>query len=219
MIPTPSQANDTRRRPKQQRSRMLVASIHQACLKILQSGGMEELTARRISEVAGVTMASFYQYFPNKEAVLIDVLLERGPDEAEYIATQIRGIEQASEESLPNTVEALVNFNCNFHQRLLQRHGDIYRRYHRHLDFISYIKASLKNAVDAPTAEDGVRTLLARYRSVINVPSFDLAVFLITGIIQETTSKAVDEKPHLLDDEIFRSSLIGIILQYLAVKS
>jgi AcrR family transcriptional regulator len=198
---------------------MLVASIHQACLKILQSGGMEDLSARRISEVAGVTMASFYQYFPNKEAVLVDVLLERGPDEADYIATEIQRIEQASDESLPKTIEALVNFNCNIHQRLLHRHGDIYRRYHRHLDFMTFIKASAKLSIDLPTAEDGVRNLLTRHRSDIHVPSLDLAVFLITGIIQETTSKAVDERPHLLEDETFRSSLTGLILQYLVAKS
>jgi AcrR family transcriptional regulator len=215
MIASPSQPHDARRRPKQQRSRMLVSSIHEACLKILQSGGAHDLTARQIAEVAGVTMASFYQYFPNKEAVLVDILLERGSHETEYIAGQIHTLEKASEESLTKTIEALVNFTCDLHLRLLKRHSDIYRRYHRHLDFMTYIKASLKATVDVPTAEDGIRFLLTRYRTQIDVLSFDSAVFLITSALQETTSKAVDEKPHLLDDELFRQSLISLMLRYL----
>jgi AcrR family transcriptional regulator len=215
MILSPTHANDVRRRPKQQRSRMLVSSIHQACIKILKSGGSQELTARQIAEVAGVTMASFYQYFPNKEAVLVDILLDRTPQESAYIAGKIDEIEQANEDSLEKTVETLVHFTCDLHIRLLQRHHEIYRRYHRHLDFMTYIKESLKVYVDMPTAEDGIRTLLAKYRSTINVQSFDLAVFLVTGTLQETTSKAVDEKPHLLADEVFRSSLVSLLLRYL----
>jgi AcrR family transcriptional regulator len=194
---------------------MLVSSIHEACLKILQSGGGQELTARQIADVAGVTMASFYQYFPNKEAVLVDILLERCPLETEYISAGIREIERANEESLERTIESLVNFTCDLHVRLLERHSDIYRRYHRNLDFMTYIKESLKACADMPAAEDGIRTLLKRYRSIIHVDSFDLAVFLITGALQETTSKAVDEKPHLLNDDTFRKSLTSLLLRYL----
>jgi AcrR family transcriptional regulator len=215
MIPSPSPANEVRRRPKQQRSRMLVSSIHQACIKILQSGGGQDLTARQIAEVAGVTMASFYQYFPNKEAVLVDILLERGSQDAECIAAGIRNIEQANTVSLADTIVALVDFTCDLNLRLLQRHGDIYQRYHRHLDFMTYIKSSLKTSTEAPTAEDGVRGLLAPYRADIDVHSFDLAVFLITGALQETASKAIDERPHLLSDELFRKSLVSLLLRYL----
>lgn len=215
MMMSPSQPIDTRRRPKQKRSRMLVSSIHEACLKILQNGGGQELTARQIADVAGVTMASFYQYFPNKEAVLVDILLERCPLETEYISACIRAIERANEESLEKTIESLVNFTCDLHTRLLERHRDIYRRHHRNLDFMTYIKESLKTCVDMPTAEDGIRQLLKKYRAAIHVDSFDLAVFLVTGALQETTSKAVDEKPHLLSDETFRKSLTSLLLRYL----
>ncbi len=70
-----STVSATRRQPKQRRSRLLVASIREACLRILRAGRAEELTAKRIAEVAGITIGSFYQYYPNKEAVLLDVLL------------------------------------------------------------------------------------------------------------------------------------------------
>ena len=80
----------TRRQPQQRRSRMMVAAIREACLRVLQDGAPEQLTAKRIAEVAGVTIGSFYQYYPNKEAVLLDVLLERAPGEAQRIADETR---------------------------------------------------------------------------------------------------------------------------------
>ena len=61
-----------RKRPKQARSLILVQAIQEACLKILQEEGAEQLTTQRIADVAGINIASLYQYFPNKEAILAD---------------------------------------------------------------------------------------------------------------------------------------------------
>ncbi|MFT4918666.1 MAG: AcrR family transcriptional regulator, partial [Zhongshania aliphaticivorans] len=61
---------EPRRRPSQSRSKVLVDAIIQACKQVLADEGEERLTTNRIAEVAGVTIGSLYQYFPNKEAIL-----------------------------------------------------------------------------------------------------------------------------------------------------
>ena len=121
----------TRRQPRQHRSRALVASIREACFRILREGSAEQLTAKRIAEVAGVTIGSFYQYYPNKEAVLLDVLLEHAPGEAERIADETRHLRELRTQSLPLTLRALIDVTCERHLRLLAVHGEIYRRHHR----------------------------------------------------------------------------------------
>lgn len=125
----------TRRQPRQRRSRLLVASLREACLRILHEGAPEQLSVTRIAEVAGVTIGSFYQYYPNKEALLLDVLLEHAPGEAERIADETRHIDQLRRESLEATLAELIDVTCERHLRLLSLHGEIYRRYHRVIDF------------------------------------------------------------------------------------
>ena len=60
-----------RKLPKQGRSRILVESLKQACLLILQRDGYKALTATRIASVSGVAMGSLYQYFPNVDAIVV----------------------------------------------------------------------------------------------------------------------------------------------------
>ena len=74
-----------RKRPKQERARFSVAAIEQACLKILEDEGPRRLTTNRIAEVAGVNIASLYQYFPNKDAVVGCVYAARVAAEADAI--------------------------------------------------------------------------------------------------------------------------------------
>jgi AcrR family transcriptional regulator len=60
----------SRKHPKQARSRHLVAKILVAAGRILARDGARRFTAARVSEEAGVSVGSLYQYFPNKEAIL-----------------------------------------------------------------------------------------------------------------------------------------------------
>ena len=58
-----------RKTPSQQRSRARVAQILAATRTLLRERGT--LTAQSIARLAGISVGSFYQYFPNKKAVLL----------------------------------------------------------------------------------------------------------------------------------------------------
>jgi len=60
-----------RRMPKQSRSRSLVTAIVQALDEQLQSGkDLDEVTIETVSERAGVSVGSFYEYFTGKDSLL-----------------------------------------------------------------------------------------------------------------------------------------------------
>jgi len=70
---SPQQTNVTpriRKRPRQQRSREQVARIFAATRRLLREQGVDAVTTVGIAKEAGVSVGSFYQYFPNKKAVL-----------------------------------------------------------------------------------------------------------------------------------------------------
>jgi AcrR family transcriptional regulator len=60
-----------RKSPAQERSRFTVEQIIQAATQIFTERGYAGATTNHIAERAGVSIGSLYQYFPNKEAILV----------------------------------------------------------------------------------------------------------------------------------------------------
>ncbi len=58
-----------RKAPRQQRSRATVAVILEAATRVLARRGWARSTTNEVAEVAGVSVGSVYQYFPNKLAL------------------------------------------------------------------------------------------------------------------------------------------------------
>jgi AcrR family transcriptional regulator len=67
---THRRSSDARKQPHQERSRATLDAIVIAATRILEREGLERLTTTRIAEVAGVSVGSLYQYFPNREAII-----------------------------------------------------------------------------------------------------------------------------------------------------
>jgi AcrR family transcriptional regulator len=65
-----------RKSPRQARSAYTVETILAAATRILESESLAGLNTNRVAEVAGVSVGSLYQYFPNKSA-LIAALIDR----------------------------------------------------------------------------------------------------------------------------------------------
>ena len=65
-----------RKIPKQERSRLLVESIIDATAIVIAKHGLTAATTARITEYAGISIGSLYQYFDNKED-LYEAVLER----------------------------------------------------------------------------------------------------------------------------------------------
>ncbi|MEJ5118712.1 TetR/AcrR family transcriptional regulator [Gluconobacter cerinus] len=63
-----------KKQPRQARSVATVTAIVEAATYILSRGGLTNFTSNKVAERAGVNVASFYQYFPNKEALLFHII-------------------------------------------------------------------------------------------------------------------------------------------------
>jgi AcrR family transcriptional regulator len=67
---------EPRKLPAQSRSTETVNAVIEAAARILERRGFEGYTTNAIAERAGVSIGSFYQYFPSKDAVTV-ALIER----------------------------------------------------------------------------------------------------------------------------------------------
>ena len=71
-----SRSSNPRRRsaPQQERSRLMVERIVTAGRAVLIERGFDGATTNRIAEAAGISPGSLYQYFPDKEAIISEVV-------------------------------------------------------------------------------------------------------------------------------------------------
>lgn len=63
-----------RKQAKQSRSQEMMSSILDAATRILEQLGYERTTTNKIADKAGISIGSFYQYFPNKDALFAQVI-------------------------------------------------------------------------------------------------------------------------------------------------
>jgi AcrR family transcriptional regulator len=77
-----------RKKPSQARSAWTVDLILQAAAQVLETRGEEALTTKTVAERAGVSIGTLYQYFPNRDAILV-ALADR---EAQRIAERMRAL-------------------------------------------------------------------------------------------------------------------------------
>ncbi|MBK8998718.1 MAG: TetR/AcrR family transcriptional regulator [Myxococcales bacterium] len=63
------------RAPRQKRSQETAEAIVEAAARVFAEMGLERATTNRIAEVAGVSVGSLYQYFPDKHALLTAIFV------------------------------------------------------------------------------------------------------------------------------------------------
>ena len=83
-----------RKTPVQARSSETVDAIYEATIQLLLKNGLAHLTTIRIAKRAGVSVGTYYQYFPNKQALLLAVVerfLHRVSDALELACRDCHG--------------------------------------------------------------------------------------------------------------------------------
>ena len=60
-----------RKKPIQKRSKITVDAIYEAALQLFTQEGYSAITTDKIARRAGVSIGTLYQYFPNKESILV----------------------------------------------------------------------------------------------------------------------------------------------------
>jgi AcrR family transcriptional regulator len=101
-----------RRRPRQKRSRATIDSILDATAQVLDRRGWSGFTTNVVADVAGVSIGSLYQYFPNKLG-LIEALRRRHFDD---VRAALRAVTD-SDPSPAMHIEAFVDGVIAAHSR------------------------------------------------------------------------------------------------------
>lgn len=81
----------------------MVATIVEAAARVLAEEGLDAVTTNRVAARAGVSVGSLYQYYPNRSAILADLLRDK-------LAVLRGGIEEAmAEHTLDAGMRAMLD--------------------------------------------------------------------------------------------------------------
>lgn len=188
-----------RRKPTQERAQETVNAIVLATAHILRTEGIERLTTNRIAVVAGVSIGSVYQYFPNKWAILT-LLEDRYSD---WIEGSVRG--WAAEEpgpSLRDSVRPAIEAMIAMHR------VDI--PLHRSLSGAAHTVEASKKEVFRHMLRDFLVTEASRLRPLDPELVSRIAVRALEAVIHGT---ALDE-PELLGAPAFAAETTELFVRY-----
>lgn len=207
---------EPRRRPTQSRSKVLVDAIIQACRQILAEEGAGQLTTNHIAEVAGVTIGSLYQYFPNKEAILANLFADDIAEATDQICRETTArVARQADISLRSALREIINVNAELHLRYLSLHGAFYRQYYDFFDFHEKVDSHMTQVRRQPSWEEWLPDLLRRYRSEVVAADLDLAAFLTANLIDRLLSAALEKQPQWLESELYLKEIETIAMNYL----
>jgi AcrR family transcriptional regulator len=193
-----------RKTPRQERSRATVEAILEAATDILVRHGYATLTTNRVAERAGVNIASLYQYFPSKEAIVAEL---RKRHVAEQRAAAAQALTEHRGKGLEAAIQALVSTGLAVHAVAPALHQAFTEQ-------LPDRRSRMTAPDEAPMAD--VRRLLEQ--AAVDLPDKELALWMIDTVAHAVIHRAAVERPKDLSSELLASELSALLLRYLRRK-
>jgi len=192
-----------RRNPKQARAQDTVEIIFEATAQILRREGRGALNTNHIAESAGISVGTLYQYFPNKEAIL--VAMARRELEADHAAVMKAISEPADAEAdrVRLAIRALIaRFRRSREVRRIAIETLISEGYGGEL------------ATSVQKAAQMVGASSERFLPGRKEPVSATSLFVITRAISGVMRAASHEQSPLLDSAEFEDELVHLVKAY-----
>lgn len=96
---------EPRKAPSQERAEATVQSLLDATAAEILEGGYDRMSTNKIAKRAGVSVGSLYQYFPNKEAIVVALRRRSAERERENVRAALTDLEDAE---FPTVVRGII---------------------------------------------------------------------------------------------------------------
>jgi AcrR family transcriptional regulator len=193
-----------RRQPQQRRAHHTVEAVLDAVVRILKREGCAAVTTNRVAEVAGVSIGSVYQYFPDKRAIFI-ALHERHVRAIDRMV-EAKLLEHAAS-PLDTLLRAMVEAMIEAHEgdpglyELL--YTEVPHKAEGTRDFAVRLHGAFRLAIAARASELGTPRDL------------DTVVFVVTHMVEALSHGAVLRRPAGISLAAAKEEAVRAVLAYL----
>lgn len=195
-----------RKKPTQARAAATIDAIVEAAAQVLQKEGEDALTTGKIAERAGVSIGSIYQYFPNKDAILLALIRRERDLIGAEVARKIAEIE-------PKTGEALV-------RGVIATLVAAFRPRRKRRKLVAMMAALSADRDDSGVVlRDRIRDLIVavsqQYGDPSARPMTPVSAYVLTRAVLGAIRSAVVENAKILDTPEFEEELCRLAIAYL----
>jgi AcrR family transcriptional regulator len=200
---------EPRKRPGQVRSQHTVDVILEATARVLAERGYAGTNTNLIAARAGVSVGSIYQYFPNKDALII-ALHERHAAQMCAIIEGVLG--SAHPRGLSGHIEAVVRALLAAHRLEPALHKVLEKEF-------PFFDAPKNQSPADNVIFDRIRTLLEAHRARIRQSDLELATWTVLQIMESLVHAAVIDPPVRFAIDDIERSIVDSIMGYLLAPS
>ena len=193
-----------RRRPRQRRALQTVEAILGAVVRVLKREGVSSLTTNRIAEVAGVSIGSVYQYFPDKEAIFV-ALHQRHIEQIDRMI-ETRLVEHAAS-PLPELMRAMIEGMMEAHSSDPELYELLFTEVPHQADGTRDFAVRMHGAFRL--------ALASRARELKKGRDLDKTVFIVTQMVEALSHGALFKRPARLSLAEAKEEVVRAVLAYL----
>lgn len=191
-----------RKMPSQERSRATVDAIMQASTYILNEVGWDGLNTNAIAERAGVNIASLYQFFPNKQAVIAELQRRHATSIHEDLQHALQSMNE--QPTLRAALTVIVEMVVKEHRSAPEVHKAI----------------SEELPVSQRSCQDSEGELFKQALNTLqpfmkNVPDPKLAMYMVGISIHAIVHQVTNQKPELLNHSSLVDELVTLVERFL----
>jgi len=197
-----------RKAPRQARSRATVDAILDAAARVLVQRGYAATTTNAVAEVAGVSVGSLYQYFPNKDSLIAALHDRHGRQMSALLDAALL---QHRGSSLPEALAGVIESAVKAHQL----DADLHRVLDKQVLGLDQFPGE-DESVDE--IERRIRGLLEAHRADIVVEDLRLATYMLMHAVHALIHAVVLERPSGVSMKAATRETVRMALAYLTAK-
>lgn len=188
----------------QRRARQTVDAILDAVVRILKREGFDAITTNRVAEVAGVSIGSVYQYFPDKRAIFV-ALHERHIEEIDRIveSTLVEHAASSLDELVRALFEAMIDAHSTDPELFELLLTEVPHRADGSRDFAGRLHGAFLLAISSRAHE------LKKRRDL------DKVVFVVTHMVEALSHGAILRRPSHVSLTAAKEESVRAVLAYL----
>lgn len=195
---------EPRRLPRQARSRATFDAIIEATARVLVAEGYDRLNTNRVAQVAGVSVGSLYQYFPNKESLVLAVIRDHSIKMIELLAVSAQDLADAP---IDVAVRTYVRSTIAAHASAPELHRALVQQaMHIGLEHLRELELQVRAII---------RAWLERHRDEILPTDLEAASFVLVTSVEALIHGALLDDPERLAGGGLEHEICDLILRYL----
>lgn len=182
-----------RKVPRQARSQATFDAVVEACARLLGEMGYQAVTTNHVAERAGVAIASLYEYFPNKDAIVAQVaerLMSRVMSELGLAVPTV--LDQAPQQAVGYWLQLIYD--------VLAQEQALLRVFYYEVPFTNQLPVVRELG---PKLLQFSHSMRHRAGNTVEIKYHDASLYLIVNLVSNTLIQMILDPPeHIAREEI-----------------